>query len=704
MAAVGIDVGNYSAAVATVGRGGTHILSNSLSNHQTPSLVVLGDSRRYVGEEAASQRLRHVEHTASNCRSLLGMQAHCDGDGSSDGWQQARLCGTATGGIAFRQPGGNVPVEAAVAACLADCMTTASAAGSSSNHLVVLAAPAWAPAAHRLALDNAATVAGLNLVDVLSEVGACALFYATERLAGLLADEQQAQTLDSSDELLGVELGPSDEVVLDEEDYEGGEEEEEHMRVPADNSEDDGAPSAGATVLFVDVGHGGTTASLVCFSGLRTIEVLDVRSVPVGGRELDALLADHFVEAARAGSPSVNLSFAAAAHSPSVRKTRQRLLLAAEQTKKVLSTNESDTQLLEEIAEGVDMRCDVSRTEFEEAMQQAEVLQRILAPITAVLEAATAGETTSQPRLSAVELFGGTARVPAIERAVLTLVGDLAPVRRSLNGVDGVARGCALRAAMALPSFNRSRALQLVDASPWAGISLVLCAPQPPSAAAKGEASKLLHKKSPPTVAAASDGGQSTILPDAPERPLQPSDTSSSSRVVVKPVLKIERAGKLPSPAAMAASARLSVADVLAGLVTLELRIDNGLIARYAIEVDGPTVPTSVTISESEPPSVVADNALLVGEYGFLLQADGLSVIVESRAPAAALPVAEGRQPPDLRAVRLPGATDCVADMNATSLAELRREHDMIVARERAVATAEAARNELESTVYVVPS
>jgi molecular chaperone DnaK (HSP70) len=710
MVPCGVDLGNHSVVLATAGRSGTEVLANQLSNLETPSLLVFGrgggdgsGDRRYVGEEAATQRLRHADGTATGCRALLGQAAGptLRANGPAADWRSVGLKPTSRGGLALyprahyeseqEEEGGGqgkeeaVPVEAALAGLLASCAAACLAdrtaqAGGALAAAFVLAAPAWAGVGHRLALSNAALIAGLGgqllpggsgagsgagHVEVMSEVGACALFYAAERLAGL-AREQHASGF----------LGPSDEVVLDS-DTSGPA--DSGVEVPGNDCRADGAPtqSCGATVLFVDVGHAGTTAALVRFGSPTAIDVLDVRAVAVGGSEIDSLVADHFVNLARESPPSVDLSAEAGRASARVRKARQRLLLAAEQTKKVLSVNESDTQLLEEIAQGVDLRCVVRRPEFEAELERHCVLERIADPVDAILRSQYAHEIT------ALELYGGTARVPSVQRAVTAAMqrhGCVAPLRRSLNGVDAIARGCALRAAMSLPTFNRKRAVVISDASPWSRLTLLLHAPSPTlSGVPKGEAGRLLAKSRSGEACSAAQIAQPPQPP--PPRP-----------VVTRPVLELQQGAALPSALELSASAHLRLGDVVSGLVILELLAPGNHGEPLAAAGNGLESMAHFTIEVVEPLSD-DEASLMTGEYAFVLSADCLGVCVHRRG-------ASPSQQPVLRAVRQPGASTSPADWGTDELEALQDAQRRIAEVERQVAAAEAARDELERTVY----
>lgn len=86
----------------------------------------------------------------------------------------------------------------------------------------------------------------------------------------------------------------------------------------------------------------------------RSIQVLDMAGSAVGGREIDVLLAERFQEVAEAARPGLVLKPNAA--DQRVLRARQRIFSATDESKKVLSANDSDTAMLEELAEGLDVR------------------------------------------------------------------------------------------------------------------------------------------------------------------------------------------------------------------------------------------------------------------------------------------------------------------------------------------------------------
>eukprot|EP01043_Picozoa_sp_COSAG02_P077672 COSAG02_NODE_17117_length_1027_cov_1.029095_1_plen_126_part_00 len=86
----------------------------------------------------------------------------------------------------------------------------------------------------------------------------------------------------------------------------------------------------------------------------RSIQVLDTAGAEVGGREIDVLLAERFREIAEATQPGLVLEPNIADRR--VLRARQRIFSATDESKKVLSANDTDTAMLEELAEGLDVR------------------------------------------------------------------------------------------------------------------------------------------------------------------------------------------------------------------------------------------------------------------------------------------------------------------------------------------------------------
>ena len=64
-------------------------------------------------------------------------------------------------------------------------------------------------------------------------------------------------------------------------------------------------------------------------------------------------------------------------------------------------------------------------------------------------------------KMTSVEIFGGSSRVPAIKQIVKT-VFDVEPSTH-LNADEAIARGCALQCAILSPNFKIAKSLKILD-------------------------------------------------------------------------------------------------------------------------------------------------------------------------------------------------------------------------------------------------
>eukprot|EP01043_Picozoa_sp_COSAG02_P034232 COSAG02_NODE_2383_length_8991_cov_40.938934_7_plen_660_part_00 len=257
---------------------------------------------------------------------------------------------------------------------------------------LVLAVPSYYTPVQRHALAHAGAIAGGQVAQLCDETVATALFYAHERLKDAPQNSSQA-------------------------------------------------------VLFVDAGHCHTTAFVVHYDhAAGTLRVVDNETILVGGRDFVALLAQKFERDVHE-QKGVEIT---------TRRAKLRLLSEAEKAKKVLSANSSWSAVLEELQDGLDFAAQASRDEFTQLCDAAGLLARLGEGVTALLlRVLTSGAMHTVP-IGAVELFGGSARVPAVSSSIMAAVaaieglGGLAE-GRSLNGAESIARGAALYGASMQP-------------------------------------------------------------------------------------------------------------------------------------------------------------------------------------------------------------------------------------------------------------
>ncbi|KAI1308177.1 adenyl-nucleotide exchange factor sse1 [Mortierella claussenii] len=190
-------------------------------------------------------------------------------------------------------------------------------------------------------------------------------------------------------------------------------------------------------ICFVDVGHSSYTVSIVSYiKGQLTVKsrAFDRH---FGGRDFDRMLVDHF---AAEFKTKYNIDV------KSNGKALIRLMAGCEKLKKILSANSQAPLNIESIMEDRDVASMMKRAEFEELAQ--ELISRVEAPLKQALE--DAGLTVAD--IDAVEMVGGSIRIPALKERIQAFFGK--ELSSTLNQDEAVARGAALQCAILSPSFK----------------------------------------------------------------------------------------------------------------------------------------------------------------------------------------------------------------------------------------------------------
>jgi heat shock protein 4 len=208
-------------------------------------------------------------------------------------------------------------------------------------------------------------------------------------------------------------------------------------------------------VVFVDIGHSNYSVAVVAFSKGQ----LQVKSTAydrhLGGRDIDYALVKHFSEEFKTKYKIDVLS------NP---KATFRLTTQVERLKKVLSANAESPLSVESIMTDIDASSKLNRDQLEGLI--SDLLARVVAPLQQALQ--DAGLTADQ--VDAVELVGGSTRVPAI-RQRLQSVFPGKTLSTTLNQDEAIARGATFACAMLSPVF-RVRDFAFHDVAPY---SIKIC-------------------------------------------------------------------------------------------------------------------------------------------------------------------------------------------------------------------------------------
>ncbi|GAA6022268.1 hypothetical protein JCM10207_008908 [Rhodosporidiobolus poonsookiae] len=199
-------------------------------------------------------------------------------------------------------------------------------------------------------------------------------------------------------------------------------------------------------IAFVDVGHSDYSVTIVSFNKGSLIVKATAFDRHFGGRDFDLALVKHFAEEFKT-KYKIDVF--------SNKKAIFRLSAAVEKLKKILSANALAPLSVESIMEDIDASSTLKREEFEELI--APLLKRATAP----LEQALAASGLTKEDIEAVELVGGSTRVPALKQAIQDYFGR--PLSFTSNQDEAIARGATLACAQASPVF-RVREFNTTDA------------------------------------------------------------------------------------------------------------------------------------------------------------------------------------------------------------------------------------------------
>ena len=191
-------------------------------------------------------------------------------------------------------------------------------------------------------------------------------------------------------------------------------------------------------VIFVDVGHAGMSVGVVAFSKGQLTVKSTAYDCNVGGRDIDYALVKHFSEEFKSKYKIDVLS------NP---KALFRLTAGCEKLKKVLSANAEAPLNVESIMNDVDASSKLTRIDMESLI--ADVLGRIPGPLHRAL--ASSGLTLDQ--IDAIELVGGSTRVPSIRQRIQDAFPGKS-LSTTLNQDEAVARGATFACAMLSPVFR----------------------------------------------------------------------------------------------------------------------------------------------------------------------------------------------------------------------------------------------------------
>lgn len=203
-------------------------------------------------------------------------------------------------------------------------------------------------------------------------------------------------------------------------------------------------------VVFVDVGHIGIQAAACSFHNGKLVMKSSFHAREVGGRSFDSALVKHF---ATEFSMKTGLD-------PLPRpRALLKLTTEVEKVKKQMSANTNVVPLnIECFMDEKDFAGKVDRSRFD------TLIKTQIAIIEDVLQKCLKSTEWGNDDIYAVEIVGGSTRIPAIKIAIEKVFGKIPST--TLNADEAVSRGCAIQCAFLSPSF-KVREFSLTDIQPY---------------------------------------------------------------------------------------------------------------------------------------------------------------------------------------------------------------------------------------------
>lgn len=391
----GWDIGNQTSLIACIRKGTIETIANEASSRLTPTMVAFTNKTRYAGESALTQQMSNIKNTITQVKRLIGRKY-------SEVADEIAISPF----VVVEEPNDEIGIKVqyanetlvvnpikVLAIMLVKLKNIQEKEGGRMTD-VVLSVPSWFNDRQRRAMSDAAEIAGINCLRFINENTATALGYGFYKL-----DLPETEPMN---------------------------------------------------VLFVDIGHSATSASVVAFTKGKLKVISQSFNSNLGGRNIDAKLVSFFAdEFAKKYSADVR----------SNPKSFLRLTTSCEKLKKDLCSGVSEARMsIENLMNDLDVSTRMTRVDFE------ELIKPELSAIAKVVSDAIADSKIDVEKLHSVEVVGGTKRMPPVQAIIRDVVKrDLS---FTLNDVESVARGCAIMCAIVSPGY-KVKEFSVVDYQPY---------------------------------------------------------------------------------------------------------------------------------------------------------------------------------------------------------------------------------------------
>ncbi|XP_004406697.1 PREDICTED: heat shock protein 105 kDa isoform X4 [Odobenus rosmarus divergens] len=405
MSVVGLDVGSQSCYIAVARAGGIETIANEFSDRCTPSVISFGSKNRTIGVAAKNQQITHANNTVSNFKRFHGRAF-------SDPFIQKEKENLSYDLVPMKNGGVGIKVMY-----------------MDEEHLFSV------EQITAMLLTKLKETAENNLKKPVTD---CVI-----SVPSFFTDAERRSVLDAA-QIVGLNclrlMNDMTAVALNYGIYK--------QDLP-------GLDEKPRIVVFVDMGHSAFQVSACAFNKGK-LKILGTAFDPfLGGKNFDEKLVEYFC---------AEFKTKYKLDAKSKIRALLRLYQECEKLKKLMSSNSTDLPLnIECFMNDKDVSGKMNRAQFEELC--ADLLQKIEVPLHSLME-----QTQLKVEdVSAVEIVGGTTRIPAVKEKIARFFGK--DVSTTLNADEAVARGCALQCAILSPAF-KVREFSITDAVPFP-ISLV---------------------------------------------------------------------------------------------------------------------------------------------------------------------------------------------------------------------------------------
>lgn len=458
---LGIDLGTTYTCVGTYKEGKVEIITNEFGNRTTPSYVAFDGCERFVGESAKNQLTQNLSNTVYDVKRIIGRKM-------SDEIVQSSLYHYSYSVIEGKLGGPVVQVEymdetkifspeEISAMVLHKVKQDAELFLGCPVEDVVITVPAYFNDGQRQATADAGKIAGLNVLKIINEPTAAALAYNITNKNGL--QDRKVLIYDLGGGTLDVTVLIMSESILD-------------VKSTAGNTnlggEDfDNRIANYCIVEFARKEYKPKTSltpdetkkvTVFCKTNVLnelygfTVEELTSLGKAIGDEKLSKYLNEVIAVKSIIAEMSTN--------SKIIGKVKK----ACEQAKKVLSTNESTTIMVESLytdekGKLKDFKTVLTRDTFE--MLCKNEFKKCLEPV----ERALSDAGISNPKMiDDVVLIGGSTRVPKIKQFLADMFGQ-EKIRSNINPDEAVAYGATVQAAIMM-DMPEVRDIVLMDVTP----------------------------------------------------------------------------------------------------------------------------------------------------------------------------------------------------------------------------------------------